>query len=177
MMDMSNYSRPPTLSQALLRLGRIRSIESSISNGLSAFYRAYECATRSTEEPENVKLDLKRFEEFCTHFAKIVSAEDSDFGSIEGWLLKKPSNERASRINSFLVVYSLFPEKGDRKEWHVKFKALGRTAREVRQGRCELAKIDEALVKMRELRSELKYRLEAEKKSSEKVLSGRAAFM
>jgi hypothetical protein len=171
---MTTYSRPPTLSKTLLRLGRIRSIESSISTGLSAFYRAQECIVRSKEEPEHVKHDLQHFQEFCVHFVKIVSAEGEDFSSIEEWLLEESNGERASRINSFLAIYSLFPEKSDREKWRDEFETLGEMTREVRQGLCERQKIDEVLERLHKLRSELKHRLEAEKKSSEKVLSGRA---
>ena len=174
---MSSCTRPPTLSQALLSLGRIRSIENSIAYGSSAFYRANQCIMTSQKEDEEVKLDLKRFEEFCTHFVKIVSSEKDDPKLIENWLLEKPKGELNSRLDTFLVVYSLFPAEEERNKWVNEFETLGEIAKETREKRCDAKKVSEALVKLKRLRLEIKDKLEVEKRSSEKVLSGRAPFI
>jgi hypothetical protein len=176
-MLMPSYSRQPTLSQALLSLGRIRSIENSISQGLSAFYRVRGCITKSEEESNDVKLDLRRFKEFCNHFTKIVAAENQEFRSIEAWLIEKPQDELTSRVDTFLVVYSLFPEKENREKWRVEIESLGKIAEATLRGQCDPDKINEALEKLLNLRSEFKRKLETEKKTSEKVLSGRAPFI
>lgn len=174
---MSRYTRPPTLSQALLSLGRIRSIENSIAYGLSGFYRANQCVMTVKKEDEEVKLYLKRFEEFCTHFVKIVSSEKDDPRLTEKWLLDKAKGELNSRLDTFLVVYSLFPAEEERNKWSTEFKTLGEVAKETRERRYDAKRVREALVKLKRLRSEIKDKLEVEKRSSEKVLSGRAPFI
>lgn len=174
---MSSYTRPPTLSQALLSLGRIRSIENSIAYGLSAFYRARECVMTRQETDEEVKLDLKRFEEFCSHFTKIVSSESENPKLLEKWLLEKPADESNSRVDTFLIVHSLFLEEAERERWSVEFKTLEQIARETREEPCDARRANEALAKLKQLRLEIRDKLQAEKRSSEKVLSGRAPFI
>jgi len=178
--SMSSYTRPPTLSQALLSLGRIRSIENSIAYGLSAFYRAKECVETHQEADEEVKFYLKRFEEFCDHFTKIVSSEGEDAKTIEGWLLERSADERNSRVDTFLIVYSLFPGedgKTARVQWSGELETLGEIARETHEGHCDSTRVDEALAKLKRLHLEIKDKFGAEKRSSEKVLIGRAPLI
>jgi len=172
---MIDNPRPPTISQALLSLGRINAVENSIAQGISALYRARKVVCSNKKMPNDVKQEVKRFEEFCEQFTKIVSSEDQGFKSIEDWLLEKKKHEITSRLDTFLVIYPLFPNeegRSERKKWAREFREIVKVAKNARKGQCDEEKIDSAIGMLQELSAETK-QLEAEKKLSEQVLSGR----
>jgi len=172
---MASSTRPPTLSQALLSLGRINAVENSIAQGVSALHRAKKVVCDSKEMPVDVQKEVKRFGEFCVNFHTIVSAEDKDFKSIEKWLLDKEENEVTSRLDTFLVIYPLFPNdksKSQRKKWAAELENIGKIAKDLEKGQCEKNRINRAIRALHRLSSEAR-ELDVEKEISEKVLSGR----
>jgi len=178
---MTSRDRPPTLSRALLSLGRINSAESPINSGLDGFYRARKFKEIPNDEKEEAKRSLKRFEEFCKGFSAIMRAEekgDADFQ--KQWITKKEEGEITSRIEIFLssrsLSHSLFRSKKQSQKWLKKFETLGEVSEKTRDETVDPEKVEEAIKTLRKLHSQFKEAFEYEKKTSEKILSGKTLF-
>lgn len=172
---MSSYTRPQTLSQALLNLGRIQKIEDPITFGLLGLYKAREYHRIQKGERVKIKPHLKRLEEFCDRFEIIVSLEQKkDFSSLESWLVEKtPDKEITSRIDTLLGIYSLFSSEDERLEQLDNFKALRKTVKHILKGNIDPHDIKTSLEKLETLREMFIRKFETEKRISEKIISGR----
>lgn len=172
---MSSYTRPQTLSQALLNLGRIQKIEDPITFGLLGLYKAREYHRIQKGERVKIKLHLERLEEFCDRFEIIVLLEQKkDFDSLESWLVERtPKKEITSRIDTLLGIYSLFSSEDERLEQLDNFKALRKTVKHILKGNIDPHDIKTSLEKLETLREMFTRKLETEKRISEKIISGR----
>lgn len=171
---MTTQTRPQTLSQALFNLGRIRAIEDSITFGLLGFYKAENHDELHEEEIAEMKKYLRIFEEFCHQFEVIVSFEqENDLESLERWVTKRGKTERISRIDTLIGVRSVFTSE-ERRDRVRDFQALCITTKSVlKKGKVEIARIKESQQVLEELREKLRDKFDAQRKTSEKIISGR----
>lgn len=174
---MTTQTRPPTLSQALLNLGRIRAIEDSINFGLLGFYKAENHDELHEEEIVEMKKYLRIFEEFCHQFEVIVSFEQENDArareSLERWVTKRGKTERMSRIDTLIGVRAVFTLE-ERRDRARDFQALCITTKSVlKKGKVEVARIKESQRVLEELREKLRAKLDAQRRTSEKIISGR----
>ena len=171
---MSAKTRPPTLSQALLNLEKIRKIEDPITFGLIGLHKAKEYPRVKRSEKAKITHYLQRFEEFYDRFEMIVSFEQKrDFNSMERWLTEKPEKEITSRIDTLLGIFSSFSSEEERATRLNDFKAVAITVKATLQGNIDRNKIDTSLQTLETLRAILAKKVEIEKKTSEKIISGR----
>jgi hypothetical protein len=179
---MADSERPQSLSRALLSLGRINSAESPISFGLEGFYKARKFKAIPSDEKEEAKSNLKRFEEFCKGFTAIMRAEEEgDANFQKQWIAEKKEGELTSRIEIFLssraLSHSLFQnDKKLAQRWLREFKKLEGISEKTRGENVDPAKVEDAIKILRELRSQFKEAFNYDKKTSEKILSGRTLF-
>ncbi len=175
---MTNHERPQTLSRALLSLSRINSAESHIDFGLDGFYKARRFKEIPSGEKDEAKRNLQRFEEFCKGFVAITKAEEKgDTNFQKKWIVEKQKDELTSRIEIFLssrsLSHSLFRKKKLMQKWLKEFERLERISEETRSENIDPQKVDDAIKSLRELHSQFSATFDYEKKTSEKILSGR----
>lgn len=171
---MSEEVEPQTLSHALLKLGKIRSIEDPITFGLIGFHRAKNRQELSTEESEEMKQHLELFEEFCERFTKIASyAREERAKTLESWLAEKGRGERTSRIGTYAGIRLVFRSPEDIQRKAPEFKNLCKTAKKALSGKAKEREIKKSLEALENIQRELSEKLTVEKRASEKVISGR----
>ncbi|MFX1537985.1 MAG: hypothetical protein ACFFDI_27645 [Promethearchaeota archaeon] len=172
---MSVKTPPQTFSQALLNLEKIRKIEDPITFGLIGLHKAKEYPSVKESEKQQIRYYLQRFEEFYDRFKMIVTFEqEKDFDSMERWLTEKSKKDITSRIDTLLGIYSSFSSEGERAEQLNDFKVVAQTVKDALQGNINRSNIDVSLQKLETLRETLAKKIESEKKTSEKIISGRA---
>jgi len=171
---MSEESEPQTLSHALLKLGKIRSIEDPITFGLIGLHRAKNRQELSTEESEEMKQHLELFEEFCERFTKIASyGQEEKAKMLESWLTERGRRERMSRIGTYAGIRLVFPSSEEMQKRVPEFKLLCKTAKKALKGKAKEREIIRSLKTLENIQQELSEKLTLEKRTSEKVISGR----
>jgi replicative superfamily II helicase len=171
---MSEEAEPQTLSHALLKLGKIRSVEDSITFGLIGFHRAKNRHELSTQESAEMKQHLKLFEEFCERFTKIAAlAQEERAKTLESWLTEKRKEERTSRIGTYAGIRLVFPSSKEIQGKAPQFQLLCQMARKTLRGKAKEREIDKSLETLENIQQELSKRLAVEKRTTEKVISGR----
>jgi len=172
---MSASAETQTISSALLNLGRISSVEGPIRSGFLGFYKAQKLINTEGEIPEDVKYHLIRWKEFCERFVTIAKLEDREEKLAE-WLGQRPRNgpQIASRIETYVAIFSLFNEKGERQKWASKMPGLCEKAKEVIEKNATEKDMQESLKLIEELQGLVEEKLTRDKRTSEKILSGRA---
>jgi hypothetical protein len=173
---MADRERPQTLSRAFLSLSRINSAESPIDYGLTGFYKARQFSKISSHEKSEAKESLQRFEEFCIGLRAIEMAEqkgDKDFPKV--WIVQKNRNEKLPHIEIFLTARSLSCSLGKKLmgDWSKKLDDLKTIAEKTIEEKVEPAQIDYAIITLKTMHGQVKDFSEKEKKTSEKILSGR----
>jgi hypothetical protein len=174
---MANRERPQTLSRALLSLSRINSAESPIDYGLNGFYKARKFEEITPNERVEAKQSLQRFEEFCKGFLAIKTAdENGDKEFSKNWIVQSKEGELTPHIEIFLSSRSLTHSLGKKKteKWFIELKNLEGISEKTRSNKEDLVNIDKAIRILRELHTQFKEASETEKKTSEKILSGKA---
>jgi len=172
---MSHKDEPRTFSQALFKLGKIRSIEDPITFGLIGFHQAKNLGRLSPEESSEMKRYLELFEESCRRFTKIASlSKEKETKTLEVWLTKGRENERTSRIDTY-AGFSLVSK--DIQEKLPDFQFLCKAARKALSGKIKENEIERSLEKLENIQRELSEKLEVERRASEKVISGRLPFI
>jgi hypothetical protein len=176
---MASRDRPQTLSRALLSLGRINSAESSIDFGLDGFYKARKFKEIPSDEKDEAKKNLRRFEEFCRGFRAITKAgEKGDTTFQKKWITEGQEDEFTSRIEILLscrsLSHSVFRNKKKQvQKWVKEFERLEEVSEETRNENIDPIKVENAIKTLRELHSQFRAAFDYEKKTSEKILSGR----
>jgi hypothetical protein len=172
---MSASAETQTVSSALLNLGRISSVEGPIRSGFLGFYKAEKLMDAKGEIPEDVQYHLKRWKEFCERFVVIAQLEDKE-EKLAKWLGQKPRNGHpiASRIETYVAVFSLFDEKEERHEWASRMPDSCEKTQKVFEKSATKADFQNSLSLIKELQGLVEKRLTSDKRTSEKILSGRA---
>ena len=166
-----------TVSQALLNLGRIGSVEGPIRAGFLGFYKAQKLMSAGKEIPEDVRYQLNRWREFCGRFVVIVELENKEV-ELEKWLSQKPNDGQsiASRTETYEAVYSLFSDDEERRKWIPKMESLRKKTEAVLKNKAKAEEIKSALNVLSKLQDRAAECLIDEKRISEKILSGRATL-
>lgn len=174
MRNMGEEAEPQTLSHALLKLGKIRSIEDPITFGLIGFHRAKNRQELSTAESEEMKQHLELFEEFCERFTKIASyAHEERAKTLESWLTEKGRDEKTSRIGTYAGIRLVFSSSEAIQKRVPEFKLLCKTAKKALEGKAKEREIRKSLETLENIQRELSEKLTVEKRASEKVIRGR----
>jgi hypothetical protein len=160
---------PQTLSHALLKLGKIRSIEDPIMFGLLGFYRAQQYSQLSHEEKEEMEQHLKLFQEFCLHFDKIASSINGK-KNFDQWLAGRGQLERMSRVGTYSGIQLVFAPE-DIKEKAIDFKLVCKTTHEVLKGKIDQKEVSSALTILEQVQQLVSEKLEPQRRSSEKIIS------
>ena len=162
---------PQTLSHALLKLGKIRSIEDPIMFGLLGFYRAKNYSNLSMEEADEMKQHLGLFLEFCLHFKSIADLSLSESkNSLDQWLSGRNRTEKTSRIGTYAGVQMVFSSE-DIKNKAGDFKCICKTTREVLEGKIHKREVNRALKTLEDIQQLVGEKLEPQRRSSEKIIS------
>lgn len=175
---MSSVEETQTVSKALLNLGRISSVEGPIRSGFLGFYKAQKLGITESAIPEDIRYQLTRWKEFCERFTKIAQLEDKK-ARLEKWLGQKPKDGQqiASRTETYVAIFSLFPGKEERQEWIPKMQDLCEKTSDVMDGNIEPSDIQYSLELLENLQKLVEARLTADKRTSEKILSGRVPLL
>ena len=170
---MSSTEQVQTVSKALLNLGRISSVEGPIHSGFLGFYKAQKIVAAKSQMPEDVKYQLTRWKEFCERFIKIAELE-ANRDELENWLIhKKDGNQIASRTETYVAVFSLFPKKEERQDWAPKMRELCKKTQAVMSGNAGKKDIHDSLSLIENLQRKVETELTTDKRTTEKIISGR----
>lgn len=171
---MSGNEEVQTVSKALLNLGRISSVEGPIRSGFLGFYKMQKIITAQAEITEDIKYQLTRWQEFCGRFVEIAKLEDNK-EKLENWLNQKEDRHRiASRTETYVAIFSLFPEKGERLDWGPRMLDLCKHTQAVMNGNARQKDIQDSLALIEDLQRKVESELMIDKRMTEKILSGRA---
>jgi len=165
-------TKPQTFSQALLNLGKIRAVEDPITFGLLAFYKAENIGKLHEEEAKDMQRYLEIFVQFCSQFEKIVSFEQKqDLNSLEKWLMNPSKNEKKSRVDTFVGIHTL--SEKEKIEMLKDLKLLCGTAQKLlKKDKVKTADIKKKQQILEKLREKLREKLNAQRRTSEKIISG-----
>lgn len=173
---------PKTTSQALRTIGRIRAIEDPIRSGLLGFYKAESLisppAREGSEEKEEMERHLSIFSDFCFTFERVVLFEqNNDSESLENWLTETIEHEKASRIDTYIGIRSFMSDSNARNTQLRVFMNLCTVANRILEGNINRSEVKTSVSKLEEIRRKIEETLGPEKKTSEKILSGRTPFI
>ena len=170
---MLNHSQPRTFSQALLNLGRIRSVEDSIVFGLWGLYKAKRYKSLDESERQEVKRHLTDLKNFCQTFELIVEEDKSGSNELKQIARANLGIETTKSLSSIAGIYSLISNKERRERESDDVKFIQETLQHVLDGKVVLNEIDGSLEKLGRLRKTLHRDIETEKRESERIISGR----
>lgn len=171
---MSSNEEVQTVSKALLNLGRISSVEGPIRSGFLGFYKAQKIVAAQSEITEDIKYQLTRWQEFCERFIKIAKLEDNK-EKLENWLNQKEDGDRiASRTETYVAIFSLFPEKKERQDWKPRMLDLCKHTQAVMDGNARQKDVRFSLSLIEDLQRKVEVELTIDKRMTEKIISGRA---
>lgn len=175
---MSKRIYPKTTSQALRTIGRISAIEEPIRSGLIGFHKAKSIIGREEEEKEEMERHLVIFKSFCFTFERVVSFEqERDASSLEKWLTQKGEPKPKSRIDTYVGIRSFLRDSDARNSQLKTFKGLCSVADKILRGEIDQNEVKASIDELEKVRRTIEEKLGPEKKTSEKILSGRAPFI
>jgi len=170
---MLNHNQPRTFSQALLHLGRIRSVEDSVIFGLWGLHKAKQYAKLDESEKQEVRRHLIDLQNFCTTFQLIVKEDKTGTEELKQIANANLGIETTRTIGSLAGIYSIIPTKSEREKEEDDVDSVKKILPRVLRGQASQSEIDSALEKLTRLRVVLNQNIESEKRESERIISGR----
>lgn len=169
---MLNHNQPRTFSQALLYLGRIRSVEDSVIFGLWGLHKAKQYEKLDESEQQEVKRHLVDLQNFCKTFQLIVKEDKTGTKELKQIAHANLGIETTKTISSLAGIYSIIP-KSEREKEEGDVDSVKEILQRVLRGQASQSEIDDALEKLGRLRIALHQNIESEKRESERIISGR----